>query len=342
MKKFKLEISQLIMLVYLIILIVAGLFIGISPAEIINASIIKICMNALLVLSLLPMINAGMGMNFGMAVGASCGTIGMLAAVQFKLTGGIGLSSAMLIAIFFATILGFLYGKILNFLKGNEEIVGMFTGLCFIPLANIFYTLTPFSNRQMLYLVGGVGLRPKINLNKYFGGVLDSNFVLDLGEIKIPILLVFFFLIVALIIRFILKSKLGDAMEAVAENRRFVRISGIDIDKTRIIAVIFSSIIAAVGLIVYAQTYGFIEAYAGPTNLVFPAISAILIGGGKRSKASISNAIIGVILYQCTYLLSVPVANRLLVPQMAEIIRMFITNVIILYAFLYDRKKKNA
>ena len=38
------------------------------------------------------------------------------------------------------------------------------------------------------------------------------------------------------------------------------------------------------------------------------------------------------------FLLSVPVANTLLVPELAEIVRMIITNSIILFAFLWQRK----
>ncbi len=329
------------MLIYLFVLIICGLFIGISPHEIINDAIIKVCMNGILVLSLIPMINTGMGMNFAMPIGASAGTLGMLIAIQFKLTGIIGFMSSIFISILFSLILSFVYGKILNKLKGNEEIVGMFTGLCFIPLINIFYTLAPFTNRQMLYPVGGTGLRPKINLDGYFAYVLNKSFILEIGKIKIPLLLIFFFAFFIYLVKYISSSKLGDAMLAVSENSKFAKISGININKTRIIAVILSSVLAGIGLIVYAQTYGFVEAYAGPTNLVFPAVSAILIGGGKRKKAKVSHALIGVILYQCTYLLSVPVANSLLVPQMAEILRMFITNIIILYAFLYDKREKN-
>ena len=50
------------------------------------------------------------------------------------------------------------------------------------------------------------------------------------------------------------------------------------------------------------------------------------------------NALIGTFLYQTTYLLSIPVANALLIPEMAEILRTIITSGIILYAFIFERK----
>ena len=51
-----------------------------------------------------------------------------------------------------------------------------------------------------------------------------------------------------------------------------------------------------------------------------------------------ANALIGTFLYQTTYLLSIPVANALLIPEMAEIMRTIITSGIILYAFIFERK----
>ena len=72
-----------------------------------------------------------------------------------------------------AFVFGYLYSLILNHLKLNEEIVGTFAGYAFIPIMNLFYTFVPVTNRQMLYPIGGQGLRPKVNLENYFGQILD-------------------------------------------------------------------------------------------------------------------------------------------------------------------------
>ena len=74
--------------------------------------------------------------------------------------------------------------------------------------------------------------------------------------------------------------------------------------------------------------------------MTFPAVSAILVGGASKNRATVFQAMLGAYLYQTTFLLSVPVANALLIPEMSEIIRMIVTNGIILYAFLYEGKKK--
>ena len=336
MKKFKIKIPQLIIILYLIILIIGVKAINIPITNMFNDSLVKWAMNGVLVLSLIPMINVGAGMNFGLPVGICAGLIGMCIAIEFKLTGWTGLIVAMISGSIIAIIFGIIYAMILNKLKGNEEIIGTFTGFAFIPIMNFFWTLAPFKNRQMLYPVGGKGLRPKINLNEYFGGVLDNALKIQIGKLIIPLGLLLFFASIALIIYLFFKTKTGFIMKAISENETFVKLSGIDIDRSRTYAVVFSSIIASIGICVYSQSYGFVHLYDGPLMMAFPAISAILIGGATSSKATVLQAMFGAYLYETTFLLSVPVANELLVPEVSEVIRMIVTNGIILYAFLYE------
>ncbi len=341
MKTRKLQTPQLIILAYLLLLTISLKWVNISYIDIINESLVKWVMNGVLVLSLVPMINAGVGRNFGLPIGLSAGLIGMCVGIQFGLQGFTGLIISMLCGAIIATIFGFIYSKILNRLKGNEEIVGTFAGFSFIPIMNFFWILAPFTNRQMLYPVGGKGLRPKINLENYFGKVLDQFLVVNIGALKIPLGLILFFFSLGAIVHIFQKTRMGYAMEAIAENEKFVKLSGININSYRTIAVIFSTVIAAIGIIVYSQSYGFVHLYDGPFMMAFPAISAILIGGASRNKATVFQAMFGTYLYQTTFLISVPVANTLLIPELSEIIRMIVTNGIILYAFLYERKVKS-
>ena len=52
-----------------------------------NESLVKLVMNGVLVLSLIPMLNVGAGMNFGLPVGIIGGLLGMCMAVNFRMTG---------------------------------------------------------------------------------------------------------------------------------------------------------------------------------------------------------------------------------------------------------------
>ncbi len=340
MRRLKIETPQLIIISYLVLLTISLKFVGISYIEMFNESLIKWVMNGVLVISLLPMINAGIGRNFGLPVGIIAGLLGMCIAIEFRLVGWLGFATSILVGGLISVLFGYVYSIILNKLKGNEEIIGVFVGFSFIPIMNFFWVLAPFKNRQMLYPVGGRGLRPKINLDSYFGGILDNFLKINIGKLVIPVGLILFFLALCFIIYLFQRTRMGIAMAAISENEKFAKLSGIDTNKYRTKAVIFSSILAAIGIIVYSQSYGFVHLYDGPFMMTFPAVSAILVGGASKNRATVFQAMLGAYLYQTTFLLSVPVANALLIPEMSEIIRMIVTNGIILYAFLYEGKKK--
>ncbi|KJR43535.1 ABC transporter [Candidatus Magnetoovum chiemensis] len=52
---------------------------------IINDALIRLVMNGVLVLSLVPMLKAGIGINFGLPIGVTAGLIGMCISVNFAL-----------------------------------------------------------------------------------------------------------------------------------------------------------------------------------------------------------------------------------------------------------------
>ena len=96
---------------------------------------------------------------------------------------------------------------------------------------------------------------------------------------------------------------------------------------------ILSTVLAAVGILVYGQSYGFMQLYQAPRQMGFLAASAILLGGASTSKGRISHVIIGTFLFQGVLTLGMPVANAL-VPNstISETMRILISNGIILYA----------
>lgn len=329
--------SQLIIGVFLIIISIVAICIGMDGALLFNESLVKFAMNGILVLSLIPMINAGIGMNFGLPIGISAGLLGLCISVNMKLTGMAGFIGAIAISIPIAMAFGLIYGIILNKVKGREDIAGTFIGFSFIPLMSYFWTLAPFTNRKMLYPIGGTGLRPRIGLEPYFSQILNDLWMLNIGGIQIPLGLMIFYILIALFIHLLLKSKYGRRFKAVGESPEFAYLSGVSVDKERIKAVIISNVIAAIGIVVYAQSYGFIELYNAPLMMAFPAVSAILIGGATENKANVYHAILGTYMFQTIYLISVPIANQLLLPEISEILRMIISNGIILYAILRKR-----
>lgn len=210
-KKLKhfINVPQIIIVLYLIILLIASFYIKMSFKSIITDLLVKWAMNGVIVLSLIPMINVGAGRNFGMSIGLSAGLVGMIVALNYKMVSWKGFFVSIIVGVLVAVILGLLYSLILNRLKGNEEIVGTFAGYSFIPIMNIFYTFVPVTNRQMLYPIGGQGLRPKVNLEPYFGTILEKTIVWEIGGVKIPVLLLVAFGLLALAIAIFSKQDMA-------------------------------------------------------------------------------------------------------------------------------------
>ncbi|MBF0258434.1 MAG: ABC transporter permease [Desulfamplus sp.] len=327
---------------------------------IISDALIRLVMNGVLVLSLVPMLKAGIGINFGLPVGVIAGLIGMCIAVNMTIRGMWGLISAMILSIPAAMILGYIYAIILNRVKGREEITATFVGFSFIPLMNFFWATAPFSNPGMLWPIGGQGMRPVIGLKSYFAKKLNDLWMVNIGGantggesiiginigginsggINVPVGMLLFFGLLCLAVALFFRTTFGRAIIAVGENEQYAALNGVNIVRVRTVAIILSTIIAAIGICVYAQSYGFIELYDAPLMMAFPAASAMLVGGSMGRKTDIVHVILGTFLFQTTYLISGPIANELMVSEVAEIFRLMITNGIILYALLYEGGKK--
>ncbi len=339
MRNYRMKLPQIIIAIFLIGLVGMAYALNMDLVVLLNESLVKLVMNGVLVLSLIPMLNVGAGMNFSIPVGIIGALLGMCLAVNFRMTGFYGFFMSLFFSLAICAFLGWIYGLILNRVKGREEIAGTFIGFSFIPLMNYFWTLAPFQNREMLYPIGGQGLRPKISLENYFNHVLDHVGIISIGDLQIPVGLIAFFLLVCLFLYLFLQTKIGRAIIAVGENEAFSKLSGINISKTRLIAITISTIIAGFGICIYTQSYGFIQLYDEPLSMVFPAISAILIGGSTGKRTFVFEAVLGTYLLQSMYLLTVPIANEILVPELTEILRSFITYGVILYALLVREKR---
>jgi simple sugar transport system permease protein len=287
------------------------------------------------------MLKAGIGINFGLPVGIVAGLLGLCISVNLRMKGLLGLSAGMLFSVPVAIILGYGYGAILNRVKGKEEITATFVGFSFIPLMNFFWAIAPFSNPAMLWPIGGKGMRPVIGLKSYFAKALNNLWMVEIMDVKIPVGLLLFFVMLCLLLVVFFRTTLGRAMTAVGENEQFARLAGINVARVRTGAIILSTMIAALGICVYAQSYGFLELYDAPLMMAFPAASAILVGGSMGRHTQIAHVIVGTFLFQTTYLISGPIANEMMLPEVAEIFRLMITNAIILYALLYEGGKRH-
>lgn len=331
-KKYLPPLPQVIIIIFIIILLSLAIKINIPASSLVNDLFIRLILNCVLVISLIPMVNSGAGLNFGLPIGAVAGLLGMVITAQF---GGKGLSGFILsivVSVPFAAIAGEAYGRMLNRVKGREEIASTFAGFSIVSIMCLFWVVAPFTHPQMVWVLGGSGLRNTIGLRDFWEKSLYNLMQVKAGDVIIPAGSFLFMGILILILYFFSKTRTGMMMNAAGENESFARINGVNIEKIRKLSVIMSTVFASAGTCIYAQQYGFIELYSAPLMTAFPAISALLLGGSSGKRVFLRHALLGVILYQSLYLLSLPVANILLVPEMAEIIRMIVTSFIILYA----------
>ncbi len=93
-----------------------------------------------------------------------------------------------------------------------------------------------------------------------------------------------------------------------------------------------STVLSAVGIIIYQQSFGFVQLYLAPFYMAFPAIAAILIGGASVNKVTIANVVVGTFLFQGILTMTPTVVNGLIKTDMSETIRIIVSNGMILYA----------
>ncbi|MBR2527586.1 MAG: ABC transporter permease [Blautia sp.] len=325
-------LPRLIIAAFLIVLLILSPFVGADlPSQITNI-IARFSWNGILVLSMVPMVHSGCGLNFGLPLGIISGLLGATLSIEFGFTGGLSFVVAILIATPFALLLGSIYGWLLNRIKGGEMMIATYVGFSSVSFMCMMWLILPYKSPTMVWGLSGKGLRTTISLEGYYNQVLADFLRISIGKLTIPVGTLLFFAILALAIWAFLRTKTGTAMTAVGSNPSFARAAGINVDKIRLLSVIMSTWLGAVGILVYEQGFGFIQLYMAPFYMALPAVSAILIGGASVNKASITNVIIGTILFQGIVTMTPTVMNNLIKMDMSEVIRIIVSQGMILYA----------
>jgi Ribose/xylose/arabinose/galactoside ABC-type transport systems, permease components len=324
---------RIIIFFFLIFLFIMAPFVRVRLDASISDVLNRFGQNAIMVLAMVPMIQSGCGLNFGLALGVVSGLLGATLSLQFQLHGILGFLGAIALAAPFALVLGWFYAKLLNKVKGEEMTIAMYVGFSFIMFMCIMWLILPYNNPTMVWGYAGKGLRTTITVEGYWLKILNNFLAIRIGQFFVfPTGLLLFVGLFAFLMWLFLRSKTGTAMTAVGSNPDFARASGVDVDKMRTISIIISTFLGAVGIIVYEQSFGFIQLYTAPSPMVFPAVAAILIGGASINKASMVNVLVGTILFQGLLTMTPSVINSLLQTDMSEVIRIIVSNGMILYA----------
>lgn len=338
---------RLIVSCFFIAIVITAYVNGIDVASYISSTLKYWGMWGIMVLAMVPTVKCGIGPNYGISLGIVCGLLGTLLSIELNITGavnavipGFGPWAAFIFAIVISILTGWLvgigYGKLLNLVKGSEMTVTTYIGYSVIYLMCILWFRVPFKSGEIVWPLSGTGVRNLVAMESSFGGLLNDAFGFYIGGetgVYVPVGLILFFLFVCLIVHLYFRSKTGLAIAAVGSNPTFARANGIDVDKMRVKGVAMSTILGAIGIVVYTQGFGYLQAYTAPLAMGFLCVAAVLIGGATMNKATIMNVIVGTFLYQGLIIFTPPVSNQLLAgTDISDTMRQIIQNGVILYA----------
>ena len=398
--------TNAVTIMFVVLCIVCLYFSGLTVPYVMYELFGRLSRNAFIVLALILPIVAGMGINFAVTIGAMAAQISSLWVIEWGISGLGGFLLAMVMTVPLAAVFGYLIGKLLNKMKGQEMIGGLIlgyfaNGLYQLLFLFIFGNLIPLE-APGLVIKGSTGVANTIDLStergfKYaldglwrvdFGtglfilcGVLAVvaivNFLLKKNDLKktaitvgccaglcvvylIPAIKNLFamvsipmvtFLLVGLLCVFnntLMKTRLGQQFRAVGQNRTVANVSGINVDKVRVIAIMISTVLAGWGQLIFVQNMGSFQTYGAHEQVGLYAGAAILVGGASIKKATNTQAIIGCILFHLLFILA-PSAGKNLFGDAAigEYFRVFISYGVIALALVMHAwsgvvKKKKA
>lgn len=405
-----------VMLIFLIFTLIGLLISDVPISYFLTDLSSRFFRNAVLVLSLIIPIVAGLGLNFGIVIGAMAGQIAIVI-VRFMEIGSLsGLLLALLIAIPLSILFGFFTGKLYNKTKGQEMIASLIVGyfanglyqFLFLFVVGVIITVP---HNHPLIKPDGIGLRATIDLiGPDEGGLkysLDNiwkvpfvyavifiaviillllviryvrhkksvqaskpNFVLFCINIalcfltigislhailtnsslmivgKVPVLTLVFIVLICLLTEFLLSKKIGQDFKSVGQSQHIAEVSGIHVNKTRITAVILSTVIAAWGQIIFLQNMGTLNTFGSHSQVGMFAVASILVGGASTSKATVKQAIFGTLLFNAMFIMSPEIGNAVFGQAiLGEYFRTFMVYGVIgvalgLYVWKANRKAK--
>ena len=330
--------------------------------------------NAFLVLSLVIPVVAGLGLNFGIVVGAMSGQIALAIVLYFGWGGLNGLLLTMLIALPIAVLFGYLTGMLYNKTRGQEMIASLMVGYFANGIYQFLFlfvvgVIIKVPKTHPMIKTDGVGVRMTVDMGAYDKGglkyTLDKiweipfmwailavfaailllqlwkivrnkknpvlyrynktmtviNIVLSLLMIavsvqaittksslmmvrKVPVFTGLLIVALCIFNELILKTKLGQDFRSVGQSQHIAEVSGINVDKTRIIATIMSTVFAAWGQIMYLQNMGTLNTYGAHMQIGLFSVAALLVGGASTQKAGVKHAIFGTLLFNSMFIMS--------------------------------------
>ena len=402
----KYAVTYLFIALSVFFIIVSGLDINYVASQL----LLRLNRNAFIVLALIIPIIAGMGINFAITIGAMAAQIGLLLTINWGVTGVPGILLAAAITLPLGALFGFLIGKLLNKMKGQETIgsliLGYFAnGAYQLLFLFIFGTIIPLNDN--VTIVGASGVQNTLNLTGQVGlytavdGIAHISFLTALyavagvlalfaviqfarkkisakrlvvtlilsaliagvfsipavaavvngshgREVKLPLVTWLLILALCLFNSTIMRTRLGQKFRAVGQSQTVANASGINVDRTRVIAIMISTVLAGWGQIVFMQSEGIgtFQTYAAHEQVGLYAGAAILVGGASLDRATNFQALVGTFLFHSLFITAQSAASALFGDSaVGEYFRAFLSYgviavALIMYAWRGAKQKK--
>lgn len=271
LSKFSREIGVLVAL--LILIIIFGILnpLYLTPKNLMDI-VDQTVINGLLAMGMTMVIITG---GIDLSIGASMAIV--LVVVGKALAGGMN--------IYLASALGVALGGALGYFNGF-----LVTKMGLQPFIATLGTNSIY--RGIAYLITGGW--PVLNIPNNFRKLFDGNIVGNLSSSMV------LFALVAVILHILLKhTKLGTYMYATGNNEEATKLSGVDVDKTKITAYVISGICVSLTAMVTLAKLGTGEPAAGQ-GYDSNAIAAAAVGGTSLAGGigSVLGTVIGALLLQ--------------------------------------------
>jgi simple sugar transport system permease protein len=224
------------------------------------------------------------------------------------------------------------YGWLLNRTRGQEMMVGTYLGFAAVSGMSILWILAPYHNPKLVWAIGGRGLRTTLTLTGVWDKQLDSLGAFTMGGVTVPTGSLALFGLLCALVGLFFRTRAGLTIIAARSNPRFARAAGISDERTRVQATTLSTVLAAIGIVVYCQSFGFVQLYTAPLYMAFPAVACLLIGGAAVDRATLTHVIVGTVLFQSILTVALPVTSQIVRGDFSETARLIIQNGMILYA----------
>jgi simple sugar transport system permease protein len=310
-----------------------------------NEVITRFVRDGVMVLALILPIQAGMGINFSIVVGALCAQVGLILALDFGLVGVSGLMFMAGTGLVLALALGLVIGICLNRVRGREMITTIIMGFFATSIYQLVFmvgygTLIRPGNEEIM-LSRGVGIRNMVDLGM-FRGILDTLWLVEVGPLEFPVFMIIAVCVFALGITYLTRTRLGKAFFVVGQDSQKAVGLGIDVDRTRIKAILLSTLIACLGHLFYILNIGMLNVYTAHMNTDIFSCAALLAGGASLAHARVSHAFWGILLFHTLFIVSPQAGQNLFGnPALGEYFRSFVAYGTIAFALVANEWGKD-